>query len=58
MGSCLANQLQDWFYEDEDRVVAGLEPLYLIGRYGGSEDNFNQVQNSNHSHGIHQCGDI
>ena len=57
MGSCLANQLQDWFYEDEDRVTAGLEPLYLIGRYGGSEDNFNQVQNSNHSHGIHQCGD-
>eukprot|EP00887_Chlorella_sp_A99_P005310 scaffold1.g5310.t1 len=42
-GSCLRNQLYDMYWGDVDRMKRGLGPLYLIGRYGGGNDNTNQM---------------
>ena len=43
VGSCLHQQLYDFYQGDVGRIAGGLTPLYFVGRYGGGTNNSNQV---------------
>ena len=42
--TCLASQIYDLQQADLDRISQGLDPRYLITRYGTGDDNPRQVQ--------------
>lgn len=42
-GTCLKNQIYDYYFADVGRMTRGLDPLYFVGRYGGGSANTNQV---------------
>ena len=42
-GSCLSNQLYDYYTADLKRIAAGTTPIYMVARWGGGLPNAQQV---------------
>ena len=45
-GTCLANQLADYYNADIERIGMGTTPLYFVSRWGGGQPGAQQASTS------------